>query len=115
MPPAGIAAGTMSGKPNKTELPVSSQGVPKRAGPWLAAALPHVAKLTKLLTSSQEKVETGVVYTHFRIEVEKEGADGNESKMASIAAIMRLFMAQLGSTLELANWDAVRKHMTPSW
>ena len=79
LPPAGIAAGTMSGKPNKTELPVSSQGVPKRAGPWLAAALPHVAELTELLSSSQVEMETGV-HTTFRIEMERGGADGNAGR-----------------------------------
>ena len=91
LPPAGIAAGTMSGKPNKTELPVSSQGVPKRAGPWLAAALPHVAELTELLSSSQVEMETGV-HTTFRIEMERGGVDGN-AKMASIGPIIERMTA----------------------
>jgi hypothetical protein len=107
-------------------LPLSSAGAPKRAAPWVAAAMFHLAAETDLLSASQAEPPAGAaaaaagdgrLHLSFRIELEKgvgAGASGN-AKMSAIARVLRLFMEMLGSRMKLDTWDAVRKHLTPEW
>ena len=95
------------------ELPVNSNNLPKRAGPWVAAAIYPIAVQTDIMTLGAVQRCTGVHRT-FKIEFEKSESGGN-LKLEGLCRILRLFMGQIGSNLKLDNWDAVRKHLTPGW
>jgi hypothetical protein len=60
---------------------------------------------------------TCAVHLAFRIEsLKNESGEGPSNlKMAGICAVLRRYMALLGSKQKLDTWDAARKHLSPEW
>jgi hypothetical protein len=81
-------------KPVDNALPVAqSTGAPKRAGPWIASSMLHLAQRTNLLSMRTVYMATGA-HAEFHIVLTKS-TDGGHMKLES--------------------WDAVRKHLSPDW
>jgi hypothetical protein len=103
-------------KPVDNALPVAqSTGAPKRAGPWIASSMLHLAQRTNLLSMRTVYMATGA-HAEFHIVLTKSTDGGRNVTTVSLARILQLFMGRLGSGhMKLESWDAVRKHLSPDW
>ena len=97
------------------DLPLSSYGTPKRAAPWIAAALPHIAAHScgvGLLTAGRvEAAVDGSGAGRMSFHIDSSGSQAT-------TCILSLFVERLGyrnAALRLSSWSAVRKHLTPAW
>eukprot|EP01048_Picozoa_sp_COSAG05_P010352 COSAG05_NODE_904_length_6658_cov_17.747065_5_plen_101_part_00 len=82
------------------ELPVTSQGTPRRAAPWIAAALPHIAAhpTAGLLKSFCADGQDGAPRVHFRIDLAHAAEDSlGNIKTAAICVVLRLFLTRIGA------------------
>lgn len=102
-------------------LPKNKEGRPKPAPPWIAAAVywiatqPQLQARTGLTVTPAVDADTPAVFHIVSLSVKDKAQSRELDNGVVLARLLREIMKGTGSGLKLPCWDAVRKHLSPTW
>jgi hypothetical protein len=102
-------------------LPQNKDGRPKPAPPWIAAAVywiatqPELQSRTGLTVTPAVDADTPAVFHIVSLSVKDKAKSRELDNGVVLARLLREIMKLTGSGLKLPCWDAVRKHLSPTW
>lgn len=102
-------------------LPQNKDGRPKPAPPWIAAAVywiatqPELQSRTGLTVTPAVDADTPAVFHIVSLSVKDKANSRELDNGVVLARLLREVMKLAGSGLKLPCWDAVRKHLSPTW
>ena len=102
-------------------LPKNKDGRPKPAPPWIAAAVywiatqPELQERTGLTVTPAVDADTPAVFHIISLSVKDKAKSRALDNGVVLARLLREIMKLTGSGLKLPCWDAVRKHLSPTW
>ena len=115
LPPATATVDLVMG------LPKNKEGRPKPAPPWIAAAVywiatqPQLQARTGLTVTPAVDADTPAVFHIVSLSVKDKAKSRELDNGVVLARLLREIMKLTGSGLKLPCWDAVRKHLSPTW
>ena len=102
-------------------LPKNKDGRPKPAPPWIAAAVywiatqPPLQTRTGLTVTPATSSDSPAVFHIISLSVKDKATSRELDNGVVLARLLREIMKLTGSGLKLPCWDAVRKHLSPTY